>query len=80
MVLQKYVLAKCLWAGRRIFCIKWCIHGNSSINSIVYCIQIQLEQVEPLRSEDTPRHLMITHAIESYWIPSQKKTKSKLQI
>ena len=23
---------------------------------------------------------MITHTIESYWIPSQKKTKSKLQI
>ena len=23
---------------------------------------------------------MITHSIESYWIPSQKKTKSKLQI
>ena len=23
---------------------------------------------------------MITHTIETYWIPSQKKTKSKLQI
>ena len=23
---------------------------------------------------------MITHTIESYWIPSQKMTKSKLQI
>ena len=32
----------------------------------------QLEQLE--------RHLMITHTIEPYWIPSQKKTKSKLQI
>ena len=41
---------------------------------------IQLEQLERLRSEDTPRRLMITHTIESYWIPSQKKTKSKLQI
>ena len=30
--------------------------------------------------EDTPRRLMITHTIESYWIPSQKKTKSNLQI
>ena len=40
----------------------------------------KLEQLEPLRSEDTPRRLMITHTIESYWIPSQKKTKSKLQI
>ena len=42
--------------------------------------QIELEQLECLRSEDTPRRLMITHTIESYWIPSQKKTKSKLQI
>ena len=40
----------------------------------------QLEQLERLRSEDTPCRLMITHTIESYWIPSQKKTKSKLQI
>ena len=23
---------------------------------------------------------MITHTIESYWIPSQKETKSKIQI
>ena len=37
----------------------------------------KLEQLERLRSEDTPRRLMITHTIESYWIPSQK---SKLQI
>ena len=39
---------------------------------------LKLEQLERLRSEDTPRRLMITHTIESYWIPSQKKTKSKL--
>ena len=45
-----------------------------------FCGQFQLEQLERLRSEDTPRRLMITHTIESYWIPSQKKTKSKLQI
>ena len=42
--------------------------------------QKKLEQLERLRSEDTPRRLMITHTIKSYWIPSQKKTKSKLQI
>ena len=36
--------------------------------------QFKLEQLERLRSEDTPRRLMITHTIESYWIPSQKKT------
>ena len=40
----------------------------------------KLEQLEHLRSEDIPCHLMITHNIESYGIPSQKKTKSKLQI
>ena len=40
----------------------------------------QLERLEPLCSEDTPGCLMITHSIESYWIPSEKKTKSKLQI
>ena len=27
-----------------------------------------------------PRRLMITHTIESYWIPGQKMAKSKLQI
>ena len=41
---------------------------------------MKLEQLERLHSEDTPRRLMITHTIESYWIPSQKMTKSKLQI
>ena len=30
----------------------------------------QLEQLERLRSDDTPCRLMITHTIESYWIPS----------
>ena len=44
----------------------------------VYEEQQQLEQLERLRSVDTPRRLMITHTIESYWIPSQKNTKSKL--
>ena len=45
----------------------------------------KLEQLEHLRSEDPPppphpHPVMIIHTIESYWIPSQKKTKSKLQI
>ena len=47
---------------------------------LTHQIQWKLEQLERLRSEDTPRRLMVTHTIESYWIPSQKKTKSKLQI
>ena len=44
-------------------------------NDIIYI----LEQLERLHSEDTPHRLMITHTIESYWIPSQKRTKSKLK-
>ena len=40
----------------------------------------KLEQLERLRSEDIPFRLMINHTIKSYWIPSQKKTTSKLQI
>ena len=44
-----------------------------------WILLFKLEQLERLRSEDTPHRLMITHTIESYWIPSQK-TKSKLQI
>ena len=52
--------------------------------------QYQLEQLERLRSEDTPRHPMITHTIDqfvlnlksilstcSYRIPSQKKVKAE---
>ena len=38
-------------------------------------IWIKLEQLERLRSEDTPRHLMITHTIESCWIPSHNKVE-----
>ena len=40
---------------------------------------MKLEQLERMRSEDTPRCLMINHTTESYSIPSQKETKSKLQ-
>ena len=38
----------------------------------------KLEQLECLRSEDTPHHLMITHTIESYWIPKSKEDKVKV--
>ena len=37
-------------------------------------------KLERLCSADTPGHPMITHTNDSYWIPSQNKTKSKLQI
>ena len=59
------------------------IYCNShTVKIILFSIDntFKLEQLERLHSEDTPRRLMITHTIESYWIPSQKKTKSKLQI
>ena len=39
------------------------------------CQHNQLEQLERLRSEDTPAASMITHTIESCWIP-QVKTRS----
>ena len=63
----------------------WLVLGP--VFSVYKCIgnvreqkRIKLEGLERLRSEDTLRSLMITHTVESYWIPSQKKTKSKLQI
>ena len=40
---------------------------------------MKLEQLERLRSEDTPRPLLITHTIESYWIPSQKNYRSRTE-
>ena len=40
----------------------------------------QLEQLEHLHSENTLRHPMITLIIDSYWIPSQNKTKPTLHI
>ena len=41
--------------------------------------QFKLEQLERLRSEETPRRLMISHTIESYWIPSQKYNRSRTE-
>ena len=56
-------------------------HLQVSLSKTSYKISWKLEQLERLRSEDYPYlGLTITHTIESYWIPSQKKTKSKLQI
>ena len=38
----------------------------------------KLEQLERLRSEDTPAVFMITHIVESYWIKSKEdKVKGK---
>ena len=54
--------------------------GSGNAFNYSFSVEVKLEQLERLRSEDTPHRLMITHTIESYWIPSQKNTKSKLQI
>ena len=40
----------------------------------------KLEQLEWLRSKNTPRRPMITHTMDSYQIPCHNKTKSNLQI
>ena len=42
---------------------------------IVLTSQLELEQLERLPSEHTPRRLMITHTIESGWIHSQNKVE-----
>ena len=72
----QFTISDCAWLRSTVI---WCI-----LKKKLPCYNIpalyQLEQLERLRSEDTPHRLMITHTIESYWIPSQKKTKSKLQI
>ena len=47
-------------------------HYKYQLSSQSHC---KLEQLERLRSEDTPRRLMITHTIVSCWIPSQNKVE-----
>ena len=60
------------------------------LNHSVTSIKSELEQLERLRSEDTPRRSMITHTIDqfilnpksilltsSYRIPSQNKVKAE---
>ena len=69
-----------------IFCKLW-IESQTGVS---YWWENQLEQLERLPSEDTPRRPMITHTIDqfilnpksilltsSYRIPSQNKVKAK---
>ena len=53
---------------------------TNQLDSGTHWYLLKLEQQESLRSESTLRCPMITHTIDSYHIPSQKKTKPKLQI
>ena len=43
-------------------------------------LQIKLEQLERLHSENTPGCPVITHTMDLYQIPCHNKTKSNLQI
>ena len=69
-----------------VMCHLMAIHGATILVPYHHCHvttaysgirhqQMKLEQLERLRSEDTPRRLMITHTIESCWIPSQNKVE-----
>ena len=49
----------------------------SVLTPVLFWSLFKLEQLECLRSEDTPRRLMITHSIDSHWILSQKKSSLK---
>ena len=51
-------------------------HPTQMSPSVQTKLDCELEQLERLRSEDTPHRLMITHTIESCWIPSQNKVES----
>ena len=51
------------------------IHQKFFVSMIKHRTYDKLEQLEHLRSEDTPRRFMITHTIESCWIPSQNKVE-----
>ena len=55
-------------------------HTFLSMSLLIHAgIQVKLEQLERLRSEDTPRRFMITHTTESYWIPGQKNNQSRTE-
>ena len=70
-----------IWISFKV-CYQRKTHKIELLEEYSYCADPnkELEQLERLRFEDTPRRVMITHTIESYWIPSPKKTKSKLQL
>ena len=60
---------QCTWG--RLVSIEWQLNWFHVSQAIIL---EKLEQLERLRSEDTPRRLMITHTMESCWTPV--KTRS----
>ena len=71
------------WIGQLLaMLLSWSFHpahiiGKTDLSHWWWAFKkfVKLEQLEHLRSEDTPRCLMITHTIESCWIPSQNKVE-----
>ena len=73
---------ECSWIGLAL----WVPHYFAHNGHYHHCLPVsshkhthktkqKLEQLERLRSEDTPRRLMITHTIESCWVPNQNKVE-----
>ena len=56
---------------------RYCINCISFYvyHRLTYLCLDELEQLERLRYEDTPHRLMITHTIESCWVPNQNKVE-----
>ena len=73
----------CLGVCGLLESLQWCssvgYNGENFSSGFPVWGSFKLEQLERLRSEDTPRRLMITHTIESYWIPSQKNNRSRTE-
>ena len=51
------------------------LHSRTEMCTFPFIVSQSKLELERLRSEDTPHRLMITHTIESCWIP-QVKTRS----
>ena len=77
------------WKTLQWFCDKWRYMLTACARFLIK-FDTKLEQLQRLRSEDTPRHPMITHTIDqfilspksilltsSYRIPSQNKVKAE---
>ena len=56
-----------------------CPHYHCCTRQVSDKNSTKLEELECLHSEDTPHRPMITHTIDSYWIPSQTKQSYKFQ-
>ena len=60
-----------MYCRRQNFVMSWCLQSLETLLFVQQFLQAKkkLEQLEHLRSENTPRRPMITHTINSYQIP-----------